>query len=145
MAVIKSNAYWAPVAYYYPGDEKVECLKFRARFRRLKAVERRAIDDRLAASRKRAEARALGRPEPEGLPASMSDSEFLDEVLVGWDLQDADGKPVDYSKEERQKQVDELDGFEGALIRAWFEADRAAREAGFAEKNSAAPSATTSA
>jgi plasmid replication initiation protein len=149
MAVIASTAYWAPVKFRFAGDNGVpETLEFRARFKRLKKSERIQLFARLEASRQRALAGAgqiaLTEEQDKALPESITDAQFLDLLLIDWDLKDVNGAAIPYTSAVRAEQVEESAGLEGALVSAWFMADAAVNSAMGTEKNSAAPSATTS-
>ena len=73
----------------------------------------------------------------------ITDKEFLDRLLVDWDLKDKSGNAVIYSERQREELVEDWDGFEAALVQAYFENGRKAREAAEVAKNSELPSATT--
>jgi len=158
--VLASVAFWATVDYRIVGDDGApEAVPCRARFRRLKTSERRALDRRIRANtlspdvraaileklsaadapytaRERAEIEADLAAEP------ITDAEFLDAVLVDWELRDRNGEPIVYSKSARAEVCEEWDGFEAALVRAYGEAIKRFDSAREQEKNSAAPSGT---
>ena len=80
-----------------------------------------------------------------GLDATpISDAEFLDEMLVDWDLKNRRGEPVIYSPTARKDCEEELDGMDTALIGAYFDAKRAALSPEAIAKNSEPQPATTS-
>lgn len=124
--VLASVAYWAHVEVPFVGDEgKPEVLKFRARYKRLKTSERKKLDEELKSP---------------GIP----DSEFLDRLLVDWDLKDKAGATVIYTPTVRAEVVEDWDGLEAALVTAFFVNARKSHEAAVAAKNSEALSATPS-
>ena len=124
--VLASVAYWAPVIFNLVGDDgKPEVIRFRARFKRLKTSQRKQLDQDMA-------------------DKSITDEEFLNRVLVDWDLKDKTGASVIYSPATRAEQVEDWDGLEGALVTAWFTNAQECTKAATAAKNSGAPSATTS-
>lgn len=160
MAVVfASVAFWTPVIYARIGDNhEPEVIKFKARFRRLKKSERIALDRRLAATTMTADlekalrARIADAATPADVRSDLelqlaatpiSDTEFLNELLVDWDLVGADQKLVPYSQAVRQQIEEELDGIERALVTAYFDAKRALTPEAIA-KNSGEPSATGS-
>ncbi|WOI46969.1 hypothetical protein [Acidovorax sp. BLS4] len=123
--VLASAAYWAPARYTLVGDDAKPChVDFRVRFKRLKRSERQALEDQLTKK-------------------EIDDKVFLDRVLTDWELKDVRGQAVPYTEATRADLVEDWDGFEVALVQAFFDAGRKSREAAEIEKNSAAPSATT--
>lgn len=123
--VLASVAYWAPVSFILIGDDAQPYeVKFRARFKRLKRSERQEIEGQLAKK-------------------ELDDKGFLDRVLVDWELKDLRGANVPYTEVTREELTEEWDGFEIALVQAFFDAGRKVREASEQAKNSAAPSAPT--
>lgn len=164
MAVILATiAFWAPVTYQLPGDMgKLEMLHYKGRYKRLKTSERRRMQARLQAYRLEDEAliarmradkklepdwaeRLAQATTPEALAElaqayRMSDSEFLDLVLVDWEIKDAQGAVVPHTPAARAELFEDWDGLEGAFVRGYFDAFNS-EEAG--AKNSAPPSATT--
>ena len=152
--ILASSHFWAKGQLYLPGDDdSLVKIKFRGRFRRLRATERKDLDRRLFAGnltpdvraelekrlaetsadltdKQRAEIRANLDAQP------ISNEECLDIVLDGWDIKDANGEPLLYTPENRAAVFDELDGMPGALVRAWDQAEVNARNPATAEKNS---------
>ena len=62
---------------------------------------------------------------------------------MDWELKDKAGNAVPYTERQREELVEDWDGFEAALVEAYFENGRKAREAAEVAKNSEPPSATT--
>ena len=123
--VLASVAFWASAQLILVGDlGKPEIVDFKARFKRLKTSERKQLEADLADKK-------------------ITDKEFLDRLLVDWDLKDKSGNAVIYSERQREELVEDWDGFEAALVQAYFENGRKAREAAEVAKNSELPSATT--
>lgn len=123
--VLASVAFWAGAQLILVGDlGKPEIVDFKARFKRLKTSERKQLEADLADKK-------------------ITDKEFLDRLLVDWDLKDKAGEPVLYTEKQREELVEDWDGFEAALVQAYFENGRKAREAAEVAKNSELPSATT--
>lgn len=123
--VLASVAFWAGAQLILVGDlGKPEIVDFKARFKRLKTSERKQLEADLADKK-------------------ITDKEFLDRLLVDWDLKDKTGTAVIYSEKQREELVEDWDGFEAALVQAYFENGRKAREAAEVAKNSELPSATT--
>jgi hypothetical protein len=123
--VLASVAFWASAQLILVGDlGKPEIVEFKARFKRLKTSERKQLEADLADKK-------------------ISDKEFLDRLLVDWDLKDKAGNSVPYTERQREELVEDWDGFEAALVQAYFENGRKAREAAEVAKNSELPSATT--
>lgn len=123
--VLASVAFWAAGQLILVGDlGKPEIVDFKARFKRLKTSERKQLEADLTDKK-------------------ITDKEFLDRVLVDWDLKDKAGSTVIYSEKQREELVEDWDGFEAALVQAYFENGRKAREAAEVAKNSELPSATT--
>ncbi|MBX9831977.1 MAG: hypothetical protein K2X78_02910 [Burkholderiaceae bacterium] len=124
--VLASVAFWANAQLALAGDLGApEIVKFKARFKRLKTSERKQLDADLEAQK-------------------INDKEFLDRVLVDWELKDKAGEPVIYTERQREELVEDWDGLEEALVQAYFEHMRKVREALEVAKNSELPSATTS-
>lgn len=124
--VLASVAYWAPVTLNLVGDDgKPEVVPFRARFKRLKTSERKQLDQEL-----------MGK--------TLTDEQFLDRLLLDWDIKDKTGAPVTYSRQVRTELVEDWDGLELALVTAWFDNIRKSNETAAVAKNSGAPSATGS-
>ena len=73
----------------------------------------------------------------------ITDKEFLDRLLVDWELKDKAGNSVPYTEQQRAELVEDWDGFEATLAEAYFDNGRKAREAVEVAKNSEPPSATT--
>ena len=125
--VLASIAYWAVVEFTLVGDKGTpETIVFDARYKRLKTSERKKLDEDLKSP---------------GIP----DKEFLDRVLVDWNLKYNTGAPVIYTEATRAEAVEEWDGLESALVTAFFVNARKSHEAAAAAKNSEALSATPSA
>jgi len=123
--VLASVAFWAGAQLILVGDlGKPEIVDFKARFKRLKTSERKQLESDLADKK-------------------ITDKEFLDRLLVDWDLKDKSGNAVIYSEKQREELVEDWDGFEAALVQAYFDNGRKAREAAEVAKNSELPSATT--
>lgn len=121
--VLASIAFWAHGHLDLIGDfGKTETINFKARFKRLKSSEQRSLAERLAAS-------------------SINDVELLDLVLLDWELKSATGELIAYTPAMRAEVFEEWAGLQGQFVRAYFEA---LNGKGAAEKNSEAPSATTS-
>ena len=156
--VLASAAFWATVNYKLVGDEgEPACVNFRARFKRLKTTERKDLDRRLAAGRMDERGRErlkaqlqlshLTADDREEIEAQLkadpaNDKDFLDAVLVDWELTDLTHNRIPYTPANREEVVEEWDGIEAALVTAYFDAGRKARQAAEIAKNSAAPSAT---
>ena len=123
--VLASVAFWAAARLTLVGDlGKPEIVDFKVRFKRLKTSERKQLEADLADKK-------------------ITDKEFLDRLLVDWDLKDKTGTAVIHSEKQREELVEDWDGFEAALVQAYFENGRKAREAAEVAKNSELPSATT--
>lgn len=159
--VLAQPFFWSPATLVLPGDDgKKAKFEFRVRWRRLKTSERRLLDLRLAAARvpdadlaERLRATdwlpatwrdQLTAATPEGLPAVLDafrirDDEFLNLLLVDWDIKDLRGTPVPFTPANRAELAEEWDGFEAAMTTAYFKAIRAEDP----EKNSAPLSADT--
>ncbi|MDR0458589.1 MAG: hypothetical protein LBH10_06150 [Burkholderiaceae bacterium] len=161
--ILASAAFWAPVAYRLIGDGgQAETVEGRARYRRLKTSERRALDRRIRSSRLTPDVRAGIRKQLDEDAARftarerteiqadldaepITDAEFLAETLLDWDFRDrATGQPIPYSAGMLAQMCEDWDGLEAALVRGYTEAQQAALDAREIEKNSAAPSGTGS-
>ena len=156
--VLASAAFWAPVSYKLVGDDgEPSIVSFRARYKRLKTTERKELDRRLAAGRMDERARErlkaqlqlshLTADDREEIKAQLEatpadDKDFLDAVLVDWELTDLTRNRIPYTLATRAEVVEEWDGIEAALVTAYFDAGRKARQATEIAKNSEAPSAT---
>ena len=156
--VLASVAFWAPVTYRLLGDDgQPETVQGRARYKRLKTTERKELDRRLAAGRMDERARErlkaqlqlshLTADDREEIKAQLEatpadDKDFLDAVLVDWELTDLTRNRIPYTPVTREEVVEEWDGIEAALVTAYFDAGRKARQATEIAKNSEAPSAT---
>ena len=156
--ILASVAFWAPVTYRLLGDDgQPETVQGRARYKRLKTTERKELDRRLAAGRMDERARErlkaqlqlshLTADDREEIKAQLDatpadDKDFLDAVLVDWELTDLTRNRIPYTPVTREEVVEEWDGIEAALVTAYFDAGRKAREAVEIAKNSGAPSAT---
>ncbi|MEG2047389.1 MAG: hypothetical protein RR100_11125 [Comamonas sp.] len=75
---------------------------------------------------------------------TMTDAEMLNDVLVDWDLHDHQGEFVPYTHATRTELEEDLDGLEGSLVKAYFDAINKPVTAEDVEKNSEAQSVTTS-
>lgn len=162
MTVLATVAFWYPGTLALPGDDgKPEIIKFRARYKRLKKSERKALDARIEANKLNKDLRAvfrarlddkneeiapLMRDHLESVLAAkpISDAEFLREVLCDLEFSDRQGERVPYSLNAVTEIDEELDGFEAAVVGAYFNAKRAADNAKDVEKNSETLSGTTS-
>lgn len=123
--VIASVAFWAHVKLTLVGDYgKTEIVEFKARYKRLKTSERKALEKDLAEKK-------------------ILDDEFLDRLLLDWALPDKQGNNITYSEQIRREMVEDWDGLEPALVNAYFDNARKALEASNIAKNSEEPSATT--
>lgn len=160
--VLASVAFWAPFTLALPGDDgKPELVEGRARFKRLKTSESRALSRRMRANNlvpevreaiqarlddPKANFRAKERQDIEADLAAepISDAEFLRDMLVDWDLKDTRGEIIVYAPVMRDELCEDWDGLEGALVRAYLKAREAAANPKAVEKNSEGPSATTS-
>lgn len=160
--VLASVAFWAPVNYTIVGDDaKPETIQGRARFKRLKTSERLQLDARFASNRMDAEVRKVLRArldDPEtkltrkiraqmeaNLAAEpIDDDEFLSQMLVDLELKDKQGQAVMYTPAKLAELCEEWDGFETALVAAYFTARREALDPKAVEKNSGEPSGTGS-
>ena len=158
--ILASVAFWTAVTFARVGDDgQPEVLKFRARFKRLKKSERVALDNSVAAWGLTAEIReaiqkqidnpATHASQREQLQArlaakAMTDAELLNDLLVDWELKDHQGQIVAYTPATRAEQEELLDGFEGSLVKAYFDAINKPLTAEDVEKNSEAQSVTTS-
>ena len=155
MPVILANKhFWAKGQIYAPGDdgELVE-IKFRGRFKRLSATERKELDRRLYANgitpdvRKELE-KMLEDTSPSmserdreelrlGLEAErISNEEFIELYLTDWDIKDQDGNPIAFSPENLKEVFEELDGLPAALVKAYDQAVIQAANPAAIEKNS---------
>ena len=158
--ILASVAFWTAVTFARVGDDgQPEVLKFRARYKRLKKSERVALDNSVAAWGLTAEIReaiqkqidnpATHASQREQLQArlaakAMTDAELLNDLLVDWELKDHQGQIVAYTPATRAEQEELLDGFEGSLVKAYFDAINKPLTAEDVEKNSEAQSVTTS-
>lgn len=121
--VLASIAFWVNGQLELIGDfGKSETIEFKARFKRLKSSERKSLNERL-------------------LAGTINDAELLDLVLIDWELKSATGDFIAYTPANRSEVFEDWAGLEAQFVRTYFEAvsGKAA-----AEKNSVAPSATTS-
>ena len=161
--VLASVAFWAPVAFRLAGDDgKPETIKGRARFKRLKTSDRKALDRRVRANRLLPDVRAGIRKQLDAPDSSFSareraeveadlaaepitDEQFLSELLVDWDFVDKAGHQLPpYTPAMRAQICEDWDGFEAALVRGYTDALKAALQPLETEKNSGAPSGTGS-
>lgn len=135
--VLAPVGYWHAGVHLMPGDDgkKFE-LKFRARFKHLPRKERELINKRAAVSM--AIAAGVEAPEPLKELQPLTDKEFLDQVLLDWDIKDLQGQAVMFTPAMREELFDQYDGLEASFVRC-FEDSRREQPA----KNSAAPSETS--
>lgn len=151
MAVICATAgFWAPCSYKYVGDDlQLVIKKFRVRWKRLHKSERKAMDVRLGARM------ALLRLQS-GLPTTLSESEiaelrekaiteeqFLREMVLDWELTDAQNKPLTYSQQELADTSEQNDGIDVQIFNSYFDALAEMANPKALAKNSDAPSGTT--
>jgi len=124
--VIAPPAFWVNGELHLHGDNgKPYVVKFRARFNRMKKTERIDFMKRLAAR-------------------EVTDAEVVKSRLCDWEILNMQGERVPYTEATRDELIEEYDGLEQALAHAFFVGIGLAAPAGAAEKNSEAPSATTS-
>ncbi|MBS0507595.1 MAG: hypothetical protein JSR53_09475 [Proteobacteria bacterium] len=160
--VLASVAFWASITYRLIGDDgKPEVIQGRARYRRLKTSERKALDRRIRANRLTPDLRAgirkqLDAPdcnftarerteiEADLAAEPITDAQFLQEVLVDWDLRDKAGQAIAFTPAMKEQLCEDCDGFEAALVRGYSDAQEAASKPQETEKNSVAPSGTGS-
>lgn len=160
--VLASVAFWAAVNFKLAGDDgTVETVKFRARFKRLPTKQREAVDQRLDANTLRDDVRELLEKRLEDPKAKLSkrqrariaalldaepidNDELLSMLLVDWDLRDKRGESIPFTEANLAECCAEWDGLEEALVIAFREARNIVASADAVEKNSDAPSATTS-
>ena len=158
--VLASVAFWAPVKYLIVGDDgQPEVITARARFRRLKSSEQEQLNAQLGAGvmtdTQRPERPArLDDPhvklspkirrlrEAELAADPIGDDEFLNLLLVDWELKDKRGERIPFTSAALAEVCEEWDGFEGALVRSYFQARRSALDIEAVEKNLQVPSAT---
>jgi len=102
--VIASVAFWAAVVYQIPGDMgTVERVEMRGRYRRLKTSEAKAAREKLESKQ-------------------MLDAEFLDLVLVDWDVKTKTGEVVPYTPATRVELFEDWAGTESAFVNGYFNA-----------------------
>lgn len=158
--ILASVAFWAPVTFARVGDDgQPEVLKFRARYKRLKKSERVALEHSVAAWGMTTEVRdsiqkLIDNPATDArqrefwqarlAAKTMTDAELLNDLLVDWELTDHNGQFVAYTPATRAEQEELLDGLEGSLVKAYFDAINKPVTAEDVEKNSEAQSVTTS-
>lgn len=151
MSVICATAgFWAPCTYQYAGDDlQIVAKTFRVRWKRLSKTERKAMDARLVA---RAALQRLQSGVPTALPdaeiaalreKAITEEQFLAEMLADWELTDACNKPIVFSLKELAETGDQNDGFEEQLFSSYFTTMSALANPKVTEKNSDAPSDTT--
>ena len=119
--------------------------KFEAHFKRLTTQERDKLHARYTLGDVVPQPALDGVEQPPLRVPPLTDSQLLDEVMLGWGgMLDEAGQTVPYSHEERKATEAEYPGTEQAMAVSWYEQafinQRDARV-----KNSRAPSATTSA
>lgn len=162
MAVINSVAFWVPGTFLLPGDDdKPLTIRFRARFNRLKKSERMALEHRIEANKLTKELRqglrarlddsteTIPQPQRDFLEAVLaakpiSDAEFVRATLADLDMKDVEGQPIIYTPNTLAELEEELDGFEGELVRMYVKARKAAEDKQGVAKNSETRSGTTS-
>ena len=162
MAVLFNQFFWVPGFIKVPGDDgNLITVNFRARFKRLKKSEREALDHRIEANKLTPEIRdgmRAGLDDPKSkysdflrkqmesvlVASPITDTEFCREVLVDLDMKDSEGKPVIYTPKVVEELDEELDGFEKAVVRAYFRVRQATANQQDVEKNSETQSGTTS-
>lgn len=160
MSIILSVGFWATITHACPGDDFTPVLlNLRVRYRRLKKTERLDMDRRLSAgvltaeTRKMLQARIDAPDTPEKVRAElrlkleakpMDDEEFLNLMILDWDLKGHDGKPIIYTPKERAEQEEKWDGLEEAMAAGYFKALKESVTPEAIAKNSAAQSATSS-
>ena len=160
--VLASAAFWAPVSYKLVGDDgEPSIVSFRARYKRLKTSERRALDRRLRANRLTPDLRVAIRKqlddqdsvftprerteiEADLAAEPISDEQFLAATLVDWDFKDKTGQAIMYAPAAVRELCEDWDGFEAALVRGYTDAQQALLKPQEQEKNSEGPSATGS-
>ena len=160
--VLASVAFWAPVTYRLLGDDgQPEEIKGRARYKRLKTSERRALDRRLRANRLTPDLRVAIRKqlddqdsvftprerteiEADLAAEPITDEQFLEATLVDWDFKDKTGQAIMYAPAAVRELCEDWDGFEAALVRGYTDAQQALLKPQEQEKNSEGPSATGS-
>ncbi|HRP19406.1 MAG TPA: hypothetical protein PK925_02155 [Alicycliphilus sp.] len=160
--VLASVAFWAPVTYRLIGDDgKPEIVQGRARYKRLKTSERRALDRRLRANHLTPDVRAgiraqLDAPdskftarerreiEADLAAEPINDEQFLQALLVDWEFKDKTGTVITYTPAMCAQLCEEWDGFEAALARGYMDAQKSLNDTREQEKNSDAPSGTGS-
>lgn len=150
MAVLFASAgFWAPCSYKVPGDDLVHVeKKFRVRWKRLDRAARKAINARLEArselmriklgmnSATEAEIEALSKK-------TITEEEFLVEMVADWELKDARGHDVTYSLQELAATCEQNDGIDEQMFASYFFALTEMNKPKELEKNSDAPSDTT--
>lgn len=99
-----ANAVWAPVEHEIAGDMgTVVKINFKAKFRRLKTSETREMFAKIGERK-------------------LSDAQVLEQVLVDWDdFKDAQGEAVPFTRDNLAEAVEEVNGLEAAMARAFFE------------------------
>lgn len=151
MAVILSAAgFWAPCTYKVPGDDITHIeKKFRLRWKRLERAARKALDERLAVRMELIRIKLGIKTATESEKAALrektiTEEQFLVEMLLDWELEDARGNVVPYSIKELAETCEMNDGIDVQMFNSYFAviSDLANPEA--AAKNSDAPSDTTS-
>ena len=160
--VLASVAFWAPVTNRLLGDDgQPETVQGRARYKRLKTSERRALDRRLRANRLTPDLRVVIRKqlddqdsvftarerteiEADLAAEPISDEQFLAATLVDWDFKDKTGQAILYAPATVRELCEDWDGFEAALVRGYMDAQAALLDPKAVEKNSAEPPATGS-
>ncbi len=160
MSIILSVGFWAPITHACPGDDfKPVLLNLRVRYKRLKKTERLDLDRRLAAgvltadTREKLQAHIDAPDTPDRVRADlrlklgaqpMDDEEFLNLMILDWDLKGPDGKPIVYTRQERADQEEKWDGLETAMVNGYFKAVKESVTPEAIAKNSGAQSATSS-
>lgn len=151
MSVICATAgFWAPCTYKYVGDDlQLVTKNFRVRWKRLKKSERKAMDARLGA-------RAVLQRLLSGVPTSLSEDDiaalrekaiteeqFLAEMVLDWELTDARNQPLVFSAQELSETAEQNDGIDVQMFNSYFDAMAQIANPKAIEKNSDAPSDTT--
>ena len=116
-----------------PGEDgEPLVIEFAGRYKRLLRSERERLDKQL--NKRAFEALPADRRTPymtEQLEGPLkkvkpfgTDAEFLDLLLVGWQLKDAAGEPIEFNPEHRAEVFEQVDGLESAFVGAYFEGRR---------------------
>lgn len=160
MSITLSVGFWATITHACPGDDFTPVLlNLRVRYKRLKKTERLDLERRLSASVLTADAREKmqARIDASDTPVKVrenlrlqlvaepiDDEEFMNLVVLDWDLKGSDGKPIVYTRQERAEQEEKWDGLETAIVQGYFKAVKESVTPEAIAKNSVAQSATSS-